>query len=119
MLVPSSSTLGMVACTVPMFIVSHTPIVDPQLLDFAGPLMQWHVHGDLCFTDDPVAPQVAGVKPVGGKCRAPLVDFPLSAMIHVWITPTPCGPFAALEGIGGGQVPAGQDVLCDHVHGSP
>ena len=42
-----------------------------------------------------------------------------SPMIHVWITPTPCGPFAALEGIGGGQVPEGEDVLCDHVHGAP
>jgi len=23
-------------------------------------------------------------------------------MIHVWITPHPCGPFAALEGVGAG-----------------
>jgi hypothetical protein len=87
--------------------------------NWGGALMQWHVHGDLCFTDDPVAPQVAGLKPIDGSCQPPLVDFLLSPMIHVWITPTPCGPFAALEGIGGGQVPAGEDVLCDHVHGSP
>ena len=87
--------------------------------DWGGALMQWHVHGDLCFTDDPVAPQVAGLKPIGGTCQPPLVDFLLSPMIHVWITPTPCGPFAALEGIGGGQVPEGEDVLCDHAHGSP
>jgi hypothetical protein len=86
--------------------------------DWGGALMQWHIHGDLCFTDDPEAPQVAGVKPVGVPCRAPLVDFPLSPMIHVWITPTPCGPFAALEGIAGGQVPEGEAVLCDHAHGS-
>jgi hypothetical protein len=39
-------------------------------------------------------------------------------MIHVWIVPNPCGPFAALEGIGGGQIKAGQTRLCDHVHGS-
>jgi hypothetical protein len=87
--------------------------------DWGGALMQWHVHGDLCFTDDPVAPQVAGLKPVGGTCQPPLVDFLLSPMIHVWITPTPCGPFAALEGIGGGQVPEGEEVLCDHAHGAP
>ena len=87
--------------------------------EWGGALMQWHVHGDLCFTDDAVAPQVAGIKPIGGTCQAPLVDFPLAPMIHVWITPTPCGPFAALDGIGGGQVPEGEDVLCDHVHGSP
>jgi hypothetical protein len=86
--------------------------------DWGGALMQWHVHGDLCFTDDPVAPQVAGLKPIGGTCQPPLVDFLLSPMIHVWITPTTCGPFAALEGIAGGQVPEGEQVLCDHAHGS-
>ena len=89
-----------------------------EVPDWGGALMQWHVHGDLCFTDDPEAPQVATIKPIGTSCRAPLVDFPLAPMIHVWITPTPCGPFAALEGIGGGQVAAGEDVLCDHAHGS-
>jgi hypothetical protein len=87
--------------------------------DWGGALMQWHVHGDLCFTDDPVAPQVAGLKPIGANCQPPLINFLLSPMIHVWITPTPCGPFAALEGIGGGQVPEGEDVLCDHIHGAP
>jgi hypothetical protein len=86
--------------------------------DWGGALMQWHVHGDLCFTDDPDAPRVAGLKPLGGTCEPPLVDFLLSPMIHVWITPTPCGPFAALEGVAGGQVPDGEDVLCDHAHGS-
>ncbi len=86
--------------------------------DLGGELMQWHVHGDLCFTDDPVAPIVAGVKPIGTPCRPPLVDGTLSAMIHVWITPTPCGPFAALDGIGAGQVAAGAEALCDTAHGS-
>lgn len=90
-----------------------------EVPDFGGALMQWHVHGDLCFTDDPEAPQVAGVKPLGTACRPPLVDFPLSPMIHVWIRPHECGPFAALDGIGGGQVPDGEEVLCDHAHGSP
>jgi hypothetical protein len=96
---------------------SGYPLADVP--DWGGALMQWHVHGDLCFTDDPVAPQVAGLKPIGGTCQPPLVDFLLSPMIHVWITPTPCGPFAALEGIAGGQVPEGEAVLCDHAHGSP
>lgn len=86
--------------------------------DLGGELMQWHVHGDLCFTDDPVAPKVAGVKPVGTPCRAPTVDGTLSAMIHVWITPTRCGPFAALDGIGAGQVAPGEVELCNTAHGS-
>lgn len=86
--------------------------------DWGGPLMQWHVHGDLCFTADPVAPSVAGTKPIGGTCQPPLVDLGLSPMIHVWITPNPCGPFAALEGIGAGQVEAGDEHFCNSAHGS-
>ena len=34
-------------------------------------------------------------------------------MLHVWTIPNPCGPFAALEGIGAGQVPVGQTRNCD------
>ncbi len=89
-----------------------------EIPDWGGALMQWHVHGDLCFTNSPTAPQVAGLKPVGSKCAAPLVDGTMAPMIHVWITPHRCGPFAALDGIGGGQVPDGEAVLCDQAHGS-
>ena len=38
-------------------------------------------------------------------------------MIHVWIVPNECGPFAALEGVGAGTIEAGQERWCDHVHG--
>ena len=31
--------------------------------DWGGPLMQWHIHDNLCYTDDPVAPQVARPHP--------------------------------------------------------
>jgi hypothetical protein len=86
--------------------------------DIGGALMQWHIHDDLCFTNDPEAPRVAGVTPVGGTCPAGLQKFPPSAMIHVWITPHRCGPFAALEGVGAGQIEAGEERLCDHAHGS-
>ena len=95
---------------------SNTPI--DQAPDLGGALMQWHVHGDLCFTDDADAPQVVALKPLGTSCPAPLVDGTMAPMIHVWITPTPCGPFAALDGIAGGQVPDGEAILCDHAHGS-
>jgi hypothetical protein len=37
-------------------------------------------------------------------------------MLHVWLTPQACGPFAALEGIGAGQIKTGEERLCDHVH---
>jgi hypothetical protein len=95
---------------------SGTPLDEAP--DDGGALMQWHVHGDLCFTDDPEAPQVAGVKPVGTPCPSPLVDGTMAPMIHVWITPHECGPFAALDGIAGGQVPEGETILCDSAHGA-
>ena len=87
--------------------------------DWGGDLMQWHIHGDLCFTDDPIAPVVAGTKALGTTCQPPLVDGPEAPMIHVWIRPHECGPFAALDGIAGGQVPEGEATLCDHAHGAP
>lgn len=92
--------------------------------DIGGKLTQWHVHNDLCFTDDPVAPTLAfgaGAGPVVGSdnpCPPPTQKRANVPMIHVWIVPHPCGPFAALEGIGGGQIKPGEERLCDHAHGS-
>jgi hypothetical protein len=86
--------------------------------DIGGALTQWHIHDNLCFTDDPVAPLVRGVTDSNGNCPAPLVKFRPAPMIHVWITPNRCGPFAALEGIGAGQIADGETRLCDAAHGS-
>ena len=86
--------------------------------DDGGALMQWHVHDDLCLTADPVAPQVEGLTSPDGTCRPPLVKLQEWAMIHVWIVPHECGPFAALEGIGAGSIEEGEERWCDHAHGS-
>jgi hypothetical protein len=86
--------------------------------NMGGALMQWHIHDNLCFTNDKVAPRVAGVINSGGTCTPPLVKFVPAPMIHVWITAHPCGPFAALEGVGAGQIKPGEERLCDHAHGS-
>ena len=86
--------------------------------DIGGALMQWHVHQDLCYTNDPVQPRVVGLTGPDGRCAEGLVKHDPAAMIHVWITPHPCGPFAALEGVGAGQIRAGETRLCDHQHGS-
>jgi hypothetical protein len=86
--------------------------------DIGGPLTQWHIHDNLCFTDDPVAPHVAGLTDRDGNCRAPLVKLPSVPMIHVWITPQKCGPFSALEGVGAGQIKPGETRLCDQAHGT-
>jgi len=81
---------------------------------FGGALTQWHVHEDLCFTTDA---RVAGLTLPDGTCRPPLVKTGAVPMIHVWITPNRCGPFASLEGIGAGQVKAGEMRACDAAHG--
>jgi hypothetical protein len=86
--------------------------------NYGGKLMQWHIHNDLCFTDDPEAPQVAGLRAPNGECPPPLVELRQSPMIHVWITPHPCGPFAALEGVGAGAIRRGEERWCDHAHGA-
>ena len=86
--------------------------------NIGGALMQWHIHDNLCFTDDPVAPLVRGVTASTGACPAPLVKFTPAPMIHVWITPNKCGPFAALEGVGAGQIADGETRLCDAAHGA-
>lgn len=85
--------------------------------DIGGRLTQFHIHNNLCFTDDPVAPQVRGVIGANDACRPPLVKLTPVPMIHVWIVPNRCGPFAALEGVGAGQVREGEERLCDAAHG--
>jgi hypothetical protein len=85
-----------------------------------GELVQWHVHDNLCYAGEPNAWRVAGVAPPDQECRPGtfrLSDNPVP-MVHVWIRPHPCGPFAALEGIGGGQIADGEERLCDHAHGA-
>jgi hypothetical protein len=52
------------------------------------------------------------------ECRPGTVRKAVVPMIHVWIVKHPCGPFAALEGIGGGQIKEGETKLCDHAHGA-
>ena len=81
--------------------------------ELGGPLTQWHVNDNLCFA----GPRVAGLTNAEGTCAAGLTKGQETPMIHVWIEPHPCGPFAALEGVAGGSVPEGEGRLCDHAHG--
>jgi hypothetical protein len=106
-----------------MFMVGGRSMDDPELRDYAGPLMEWHVHDNLCWGRNENGDAV--VKAVtdnhGGVCPPGTVlaggDNP---MVHVWITPHPCGPFAALEGHGAGQAfadDASRSDQCHHEHG--
>lgn len=85
--------------------------------DIGGSLTQWHIHDNLCFGGDPKAPSVSGITNADGTCPGNLTKFTPVPMIHVWIVKNACGPFAALEGVGAGQIQDGQSRLCDHVHG--
>jgi hypothetical protein len=84
--------------------------------DLGGALTQWHIHNNLCYTTGD-APRVAGLTDGNGNCPASLVKKNPAAMIHVWIVPQKCGPFAALDGVGAGQIADGQTRLCDTAHG--
>ena len=86
--------------------------------DVGGALTQWHVHGDLCLTNSTDDKLLSGFVGVNGTCPAGSSKAGNTPMLHVWVVPNQCGPFAALEGVGAGQVPAGQTRLCDTAHGS-
>ncbi len=86
--------------------------------DVGGALTQWHIHNNLCFDQDPYvtgSTRVVGVTSENGPCSFGIKLNP-NPMLHVWLVPQKCGPFAALEGVGAGQVIAGESRLCDAVH---
>jgi len=87
--------------------------------DVGGKLIQWHEHQDLCYAGTPGQWVVADVAMPPDECRpgTSRLGEPVP-MMHVWIRPHECGPFAALEGIGGGQVAPGETAACDHAHGT-
>jgi hypothetical protein len=100
-----------------MFMRSSTDTLD-TVPELGGALTQWHIHDNLCFTDEPGDYKVRGLTNADGSCTPPLVKTAQAPMIHVWIVKHPCGPFAALEGVGAGQIKADQTRLCDHAHGA-
>jgi hypothetical protein len=85
---------------------------------FGGRLVQWHAHFNLCYAGEPNAWRVTSVVEPPAPCPAGQFRPDPVPMIHVWTVAQRCGPFAALEGIGGGEVRDGEAVNCDHVHGS-
>lgn len=80
-----------------------------------GSLVQFHVHADLCFVRGETT-QLLGLLAPPADCPYGSERLP-NAMMHAWIVPNACGPFAALEGIGGGTTKSGIKQ-CDHAHGS-
>lgn len=95
-----------------MFMMNDGDTLD-DVPELGGKLTQWHVHDNLCFS----GARVAGLTDADGNCAPGLTKGNVTPMIHVWIEPHPCGPFAALEGVAGGTIPQGESRLCDHTHG--
>lgn len=90
-----------------MFIANPgTPLTDTTLVNYAGGLMQWHVHSNLCWVTINGVPKVVGVTNAAGNCLFGTLQTGGAPMVHVWITPHVCGPFAALEGNGAGVAEA-------------
>ena len=71
--------------------------------DIAGELTTWHNHTNLCW----VGHRLAGTL-VNGSCQPGGELRVTPPMLHVWLTPQPCGPFSGLEGHG--------DDDCTHSH---
>ena len=107
-----------------MYIASSRPADDPSLTDWAGPLMTWHKHDNLCWgVDENGAPKVVGIIDANGNCANGVRTGDANPMVHVWIKPHPCGVFAALEGIGAGTAGVPEDQRVDvctagHDHGA-
>jgi hypothetical protein len=68
--------------------------------DFGGPITDWHVHTNLCYS-----------RPQGGRlvnvetarqptCPAGSYNHVSQWMLHVWTVPVPGGPFAQAEQVG-------------------
>ena len=82
-----------------MFIANPgTPLTDTTLVNYAGGLMQWHVHSNLCWISVNGVPKVVGVTNAAGACSIGTLQPAGAPMVHVWISSHVCGPFAALEG---------------------
>ena len=61
--------------------------------DFGGPRVMWHNHIDLCWG----APGKLGGVLRNGRCRPGGTLGVTSPMLHVWVVPNECGPFAGIE----------------------
>lgn len=98
------------------FLETGTTLADVP--DMGGPLVQWHIHNDLCVTGPDNSLRLVVTRPPSEACPVDSMRLEVPPMVHVWIVPHRCGPFAALEGASGGQVGEGETVRCDHAHGS-
>jgi hypothetical protein len=112
---------------------------DPSVTDFAGRLIEWHVHKEVCillegenlvgrvtgFVQDDGTCEVEGAAPRTLDPRVLTGEVPEGttrerdelAMTHVWVVARECGPFSTLAGFAQGETLTSQDErvdLCRH-----
>jgi hypothetical protein len=76
--------------------------------DIAGELTTWHNHTNLCWVPNGEGGmRLSGVTDANGNCRVGQ-NIVTPPMLHVWLQPQPCGPFAGIEGTHG--------EACAHSH---
>jgi hypothetical protein len=68
--------------------------------DIAGELTTWHDHQNLCWDLLGGNPRVVGITDANGNCAAG-VFVATPPMLHVWLIPHECGPFAGIDGTHG------------------
>ena len=73
--------------------------------DIGGPLTQWHIHNNLCFT---AQGQSRRAHERRRQLSARLNQGSHAPMIHVWITPNRVVRSPPSKGVGAGQVMAGR-----------
>ncbi len=74
--------------------------------EIAGELTTWHDHTNLCW-DLTGNPRVVAITDANGNCPRGVL-FVTPPMLHVWLIPHPCGPFAGIDG-GHGEGCVGHD----------
>jgi hypothetical protein len=83
--------------------------------DIGGKLTPYHVHSNACFTNSSSPHVAAPGRFTDGTCRPPFVAGLRTPMVHVWIRPHLCGPFAP---IAANAALAREQISCDSAHGS-
>jgi hypothetical protein len=81
---------------------------DDEVPDVGGPITQWHIHNNLCYSpakmvDGAPERRVVGITRDGTCSRGGEFLDPHAPMLHVWVVEHECGPFSSLEGVGAGQ----------------
>ncbi|HKY68009.1 MAG TPA: hypothetical protein VJM49_16625, partial [Acidimicrobiales bacterium] len=100
-----------------MFMAASDTTLD-DVPGLGGDLVQWHIHNDLCYGGEPGEWTLFAYASPPAPCPPGTSRRTMNPMMHVWITPHECGPFASLEGLGAGQIAPGEQRACDLAHGS-